>query len=368
MKLKKFITNNFLNIPGWNTRRHIVVIESDDWGAIRMPSKKIFDDLSMEGYDLQNNPYEKNDSLATEDDLNALFDVLKKYRDSNGNNPVITANCVVANPDFEKIKESNYSTYYYEPITVTMQRYKGCQHSFDLWQQGKTEGLFYPQCHGREHLNVAHWMHVLQSGDSDNLFAFDKRMMGIPPKKDTRKGNIFQVALNDIIYKGEPLENIIIEALDNFEQLFGYRSRTFIAPCYTWRPSLEKTLFDNGVVGIQGVVYQRNPGYKVIRHWQGTRNEYGQIYTIRNCTFEPTLLSSVDNVSNCLYRINCAFRWNKPAIISSHRINYIGAIHEDNRIRNLKQLDLLLSEILRIWPDVEFMNSEQLVNEILKTK
>ena len=42
MKLKQIISHNLLNIPGWRTKRKLVVIESDDWGAIRMPSKEIY--------------------------------------------------------------------------------------------------------------------------------------------------------------------------------------------------------------------------------------------------------------------------------------------------------------------------------------
>lgn len=364
MSFKQTITHNLLNIPGWNTKRRIVVFECDDWGAIRMPSKAVFEYLVSKGFNLQNNPYEKNDSLATEDDLCALFEVLRKYRDCKGNNPMFTANCVVANPDFERIEKDKFEQYYNESITATMKRYKGCEHSFDLWIQGLTEGLFFPQCHGREHLNVARWMHILRSGDEDNLIAFFSGMMGIPPKFNPKKGNVFQVALDDSLYKAEPIENILIDALNRFEKLFGYRSKTFIAPCYTWRSSLEKTLYDNGVLGIQGIVYQRDPNKGLIRHWQGTRNEFGQIYTIRNCSFEPTLQPDIDSISDCLYRIKCAFRWHKPAVISTHRINYIGAIREENRINNLKQLDTLLSLIVRNWPDVEFLNSEQLVNEI----
>ena len=45
MSLKQTITHNLLNILGWRTKRHIVVIESDDWGSIRMPSKKVYDKL-----------------------------------------------------------------------------------------------------------------------------------------------------------------------------------------------------------------------------------------------------------------------------------------------------------------------------------
>ena len=36
------IFHNLLSIPGWRTNRHIVVIESDDWGSIRMPSKEVY--------------------------------------------------------------------------------------------------------------------------------------------------------------------------------------------------------------------------------------------------------------------------------------------------------------------------------------
>ena len=33
------------NIPGWHTRRHLVVIESDDWGSIRTPSKAVYNEF-----------------------------------------------------------------------------------------------------------------------------------------------------------------------------------------------------------------------------------------------------------------------------------------------------------------------------------
>jgi hypothetical protein len=33
----------------------------------------------------------------------------------------------------------------------------------------------------------------------------------------------------------------------------------------------------------------------------GSKNAYGQIYTIRNAFFEPTLSPNIDNVEDCLY-------------------------------------------------------------------
>ena len=62
-----------------------------------------------------------------------------------------------------------------------------------------------------------------------------------------------------------------------------------------------------------------------------------------------------------------AFCFHKPAVISSHRVNYIGALDVANRTRGLQQLRLLLSKILKTWPDVEFMSSVDLGELIAKS-
>lgn len=362
MSIKHAITHNLLNIPGWHTTRHIVVFESDDWGAIRMPSREVYDKMLAEGYRVDRNVYESNDSLAREDDLCALFEVLHRYKDRNGNYPIITANCAVANPDFEKIKNDNYQHYFYEPFTETLKRYVGCENSFELWKQGIRECVFMPQFHAREHLNVARWMHDLKAGNEDVRRVFDFGIMGLFPKNEFK--NYYQVALDDSEYRSQPLNEVVSEGLDLFEQIFGFKSKTFIAPCYTWRPELEKTLCEKGVIGLQGMVYQRNPGGKPIRHFMGTQNKYGQIYTMRNCFFEPAQGS---DAYECLSRMKYAFRWNAPAVISAHRINFIGAINEKNRSENLRQLDVLLSEIVKTWPDIEFISSDKLIDIIRNT-
>ena len=55
-----------------------------------------------------------------------------------------------------------------------------------------------------------------------------------------------------------------------------------------------------------------------------------------------------------------AFLMRKPAIVSTHRINYVGYIDEGNRDRTLKLLRQLLTAVLRRWPDVEFLTTVQL--------
>ena len=95
-------------------------------------------------------------------------------------------------------------------------------------------------------------------------------------------------------------------------------------------------------------------------HFLGNKSKHNQIYLVRNAFFEPSLFYSNQTVENTLNRINIAFNWNKPAIIGSHRVNYIGFINEKNRDENLNLLKILLTSIIKKWPDVEFMTSDQL--------
>jgi hypothetical protein len=161
------------------------------------------------------------------------------------------------------------------------------------------------------------------------------------------------------------MKKSIAEGLNLFEKIFSYRSKSFIPPCYTWNSDIEETLSANGVKYIQGLVVQSVPtgsfgNYNKKYHFLGSRNSLGQYFLIRNCFFEPSLTKSSDPAGECLSRINIAFRWHKPAIISSHRINFMGSLDEKNRRDNLILFSDLLKRIIKTWPDVEFMTSDQL--------
>jgi hypothetical protein len=123
--LKK-ITKTLSNLPGWRTSRKIVVIESDDWGSIRMSSNESYNALQKAGLSLDKGAgarYNKYETLASKEDLQHLFEVLKSVKDKNGSSAKMTAVSLVANPDFKKIKEDNFQNYYYEPFTKTLRRY-----------------------------------------------------------------------------------------------------------------------------------------------------------------------------------------------------------------------------------------------------
>lgn len=361
-------------MPGWKTGRKILVIESDDWGSIRMPDKATFDALDKLGYPVTKRPFEKYDTLATVQDLKMLFDMLSSIKNAKGQNPLITANTVVANPDFNKIEQSGFSEYYYEKFTDTLKSYYPAEDTFSMWKKGIENKLFHPQFHAREHYNTLVWMKLLREGDSDVMLAFRYKMAGITPKKNSELGNQLQIALgvtnpDDIEFQ----KKILADGLDIFEKIFGYRSQSFIAPVYTWSNKLEKTLSDNGVKFIQGGKIQLNPNpetgvIKPKKHVLGEKNSHGQIYLTRNSYFEPSTNEKRDWAGQCLAEIDSAFLWRRPAIISTHRLNFTGGIDSANRDKNITGFRNLLQKVVSKYPDVEFMTSDELGNIIAKYK
>lgn len=364
----KFASHFISNVPGWQTTRKIVVFESDDWGSIRMPTREVYDQLLQGGVRVDGMPYLRYDSLAGEEDLSALFNILSSFKGKDGLPVVFTANTVVANPDFQKILGLDFTSYHYEVFTETLSRYPGCSGSFDLWVQGMNAGLFYPQFHGREHLNVPRWLRALQEDRGDVRMAFDYGMYDLSTSL-TIGENSYMEALNledNSEIGGQVM--ILKEGLDLFEQLFGYRSRTFIAPCYTWSSLLEFPLRELGIEAFQGSWFQLDPmegkahQFRRRFHYIGQRNHHGQRYLVRNASFEPSQQPDRDWIEDILNRITIAFRLGKPVIIGTHRLNYIGAIDPANRDRNLVLLHRLLKKMIARWPEIEFMSSDQLVS------
>ena len=129
---------------------------------------------------------------------------------------------------------------------------------------------------------------------------------------------------------------------------------------------METVLNEKGVELIQGSIYQLEPRIgsrpKKNFHYCGEKNRWGQRYNVRNCFFEPTSNPNQDWINSCLCQIQTAFRWKKPAIIGSHRVNYIGNIDVSNRDVNILQLKELLTTIVKKWADVEFVSSDKLLD------
>lgn len=370
--IKSTLTSNLINIPGWRTNRKIVIIESDDWGSVRMASKQAFNYFLTIGLPVDKCPHNSYDALESNTDLERLFDVLGSVKDLNGNPALLTANTVMANPDFEKIRKHGFQNYYYEPFTKTLERYPSHDKVYSLYKKGIKEKLFKPQFHGREHLNVARWMHALQEGDATALLAFKWNMYSLHSGINSScRGEYLDAFAIESYEEQLQLKAIVAEGLELFQELFGYLSLSCIAPCYTWNREVEEVLSNQGVKVLQGLVIQRERIYdakglfKKRYHYTGQLNNFAQAYLVRNCIFEPSQTREIDPVPSCLARMHTAFAWHKPAIISTHRLNFIGFLNSSNRDNNLKHFKRLLIAITKRWPDVEFLSSDQLGDLIL---
>jgi len=363
--LKEYLKKHIINSKGNKISDRVLVIESDDWGSIRVPNKHVQEYLVQQKLINLNDPFSRYDCLESAKDLEPLFEVLSSHNDCLGNNPVITINMVMANPDFEKIKTNKFDSYYFEEFTKTYETYYPNLNTFYSISNGIEKKLIHPQFHAREHLNALQWLSRLQNHDERFLKACEVGCFAID---DLRSSNQRANLMASYDYQSEvELEFImysIEQGLQMFERTFGFSSKTSIAPCYVWNDNIEDKFHKCGIQGIQSSYIQQknsNGRFERIWHISGVENKYRQKYFVRNVTYEPALNNKVNWVKKAMESIEIAFLWKKPAIISSHRINYVGGLCLNNRQNTLTQLDELIYKVLKKWPDVKFLNSEQLL-------
>ncbi len=365
--LTSLLKPHLINMLGWQTNRRIIVFESDDWGMVRMASKGAYERLLRKGYPVDKCVYNRNDALESNDDVLGLLEVLQGVKDRNDHYAKFTLNNIVANPDLTAIKDSGFERYYYESFTRTLSRYSQSDQVVSLYKQGLEAGIFQLQLHGREHINVNKWIHSLSGANQSLKDAMEEGMFTLPTSGRTSCARDYLDSFGDPgPVKYESQLEIIKTAMELFTEIWGFKSKSFIAPCYTWSPSLEPILYSVGVKYLQGMHIQRIPRSRTDLkngrryHWQGEKNRNGQLYFVRNVLFEPGENQNQDAVDMAMASIANAFRYRKPAIICSHRVNYIGRISPENRSVNLGKLKVLLREIMNNWPDVEFMSSDEL--------
>tara|TARA_Y100001978_G_scaffold183063_1_gene180365 strand:- start:159 stop:1280 length:1122 start_codon:yes stop_codon:yes gene_type:complete len=365
---KTTLKQNLFNSFGKSTKKKIVLFESDDWGMIRTRSKKSLDTLRGKGYLVDHCSYNRFDAVERNQDLSGLLEVLAKYKGADGKPAKFTLNNVVANPDFDKIQKANYKEYHYKSFVETLSEYSETDSVMELYNQGLKEGLIQMQFHGREHVNVNRWLEALQAGDQRFMDAFLEGQFTVAGQGRTSGRKDYLDSFGRAYsHEYESEKSIIDSGMQLFEEIWGFKSLSFIAPCYTWSSQIEEHLWAQGVKYLQGTHVQRVPApgleLKIEKkyHWQAKRNSSGLMSIVRNVMFEPSEhLSKPELVDQALKEIENAFFWKKPAVISSHRVNFMGRLDEDNRTKNLRLLDQLLGRLTTKYPDVIFMSTDDL--------
>jgi hypothetical protein len=369
MTILRKIGNNLKNLPGWKTNRKIVVFSVDDYGNVRLDSPQARKKLDIAGLKVTSR-YDVYDALETREDLEMLYETLGSVKDQHGAPAVFTPFAVPCNINFEKMAVTGNECYQYELLPETYSKLKGYEGTWKLWQEGIQNGLLMPQFHGREHLNLKVFEYLLREKNKDLHVCLVNRSYTSIAAKPFEAINYTAAFDFQELEENESLRLIIADGLKCFEKVFGYRACHFMAPKAKIHPSNFDVLKENGIQYIDtGMIQKQHQGnnrYKTSFNYSGKETKNGQTLVVRNCVFEPTATGIDQAVQNCLSQINAAFNFGKPAIVSSHRVNFCGHIDLRNRKTGILALKQLLKAIVKCWPEVEFMSSARLFSHMEK--
>jgi hypothetical protein len=159
------------------------------------------------------------------------------------------------------------------------------------------------------------------------------------------------------------MPEILKSGTEAFEKVFGFKSDGFTPPAQQFPKQLEGSLNDYGIKNLDKPFFRmRHLGAgKYKREFNVSKRDIrlGLNILVRNVVFEP-IEGNSDHIGKAMKQIEAAFLWHKAANISSHRVNYCGHIEPANREKGLNSLKILLQNIVKKWPEVEFISSAEL--------
>jgi hypothetical protein len=351
----------------FRTTSKIVVFESDDWGLDGISCRDAYDALVSEGVIDPDNRFNKC-GRETVEDLALLYEILAEFRDSAGRPPAFTANFVMANPDFESIRASDFREYSWVAIDDAIRRpYQAGL--LTKYREGMKRGLLRPQYHGRDHIGAETWLRALRDGDPVAHSGLCRRVAMSRESRFLENEYVESRAGRLTPLPREILREKIRVGSALFSRAFGMRSLTSIAPFYLWSDDVEELLREEGIRGMQAGSHRlcAGDGLRAPVHRQSLLGECGPaglVHLIRDSQFEPSR-DGESAVQRCLSDIAAAFLRGLPAVIDTHRVNYVGAVDRASRDKNLQSLRDLVRQILQRFPTVRFATSDELVDALV---
>ena len=315
----------------------VLIVESDDWGP---------------------GPDEDAERLR------GLCAALQEFRDGVGRAPVLTLGVVLAVPGCGQEATAGGAPRYrrecldapaFAPIR-------------DAMIEGRNAGVFAPQLHGMEHF----WPAALEAAALANAAAraFLAGTQGVPRHESLPShlqarwidaSRLPSSALN----RGD-VEPAVAEETECFARVFGTPARVAVPVTFTWTPDVEAAWAQHGVrvVVTPGT---RNTGRdsagrltddgSLLRN--GDMGPSGIVYIVRDVYLEPALGHEASAV---LREVSERYRLGRPALVETHRFNFVG--DEAQTARSLDELRRLLQGALRAAPGLHFMSTEELAEAL----
>lgn len=330
----------------------VVVIESDDWGLDYRPPRFV--------------PPSKELDAQQADGIERLVRVLEAHRDAAGRKPIVSAFVVVRQADTPAIAQDPEFRYHARPIDQTMPR------TVAALQQAAQAGVFHLAYHGRDHRDAGLWAlkvrrAVEQARDAGRPFdpavvtTFHPadprgRDRSIAEYFDSRRGYLEQLDQEEIDRK-------VRTGLDEFQQIFGRKPTSTVAPRYLWGPKAEAAWSRCGIRYVHGVNKQ---GGAVLAPeapdvWSrpfGVRLGRGLVGIPRTADVEATKDSRTPSLAGVLAWADRAVATGEPIVLCTHAYNYYGpsSAFPDAMARCL---DEVLTALERRYPALRYLSADE---------
>ena len=307
-----------------------VVIESDDWGG---------------------------GPKSHAERLDRILRHLAGHRDRFGRVSTLTANMVLAVPDFAAMKRNGFREY--------VRTYLDEDYGYILkaLRAGMKKGSVVPQLHGLEHLNGAALTSLAAAGDPRIEPLRSGPEWGWESLPSPLQGHYVDGStLPTKELPRQTQERLAATAANEFARLFGFRSASTVAPCYLWDGATERAW------GAEDIGYIQTAGYRctgrdgngayiqapqVIR--AGDRGGDGQTYLVRTIMYEPR---DGRDSTKAKKEAEQAARQALPLSICTHRYNYTGA--EEAAAAAIAGLDEILRHVESMRGRVRYLSSPEL--------
>jgi len=311
-----------------------VAFESDDWGLAGF----VPDTMALAGLDrhlLNPGRFPEvywGSTLEDSATVIRLADMMVRFRDQDGLPPVFQANYIMSSFAYEQTGSPTDSAEV-SPPAWEWRRYDLPQlpplyQRPGMWpavNSAVARGVWRPEFHGSFHYDpdirkeAVHQDVTAQFAAERGVLVFPgaSRTWELGPRRDTAD-----------------LATELDRSFELFENLFGREPTSIIAPDYVWDGRCEKLWSSRGLNVIQAKREQRHPrlrggGWvqrflKVVERVAMRFAHPGRSYLERNCRLEAAQTGDWRQIADdCRAEILQAWRRGEPAIVESHRVNYV---------------------------------------------
>jgi hypothetical protein len=328
-------------------RWRIVAIESDDWGTEAwVPDLRAAQVMADQGAKLGPKlGLYASSSLETAQDVDSLAALLAEFQDSDGLPAVLQANTIMAAIDVDSCGTDDFRL---EGNPVLLRSPGSCGAYLrvglnEAVDAARDEGVWRAELHGLTHFDLGAYESAVANASSLTVRARSVGAVAFPhwlTLTELGSGNLDEARAFASL------------SCRLFEERFGRRPQSVIAPDYTWGEQDEVAWKEQGLQVVQAKREQIDPALmkaegnrlwrrvrKVLQRWKDRRkNRF--VYLERNVRLEPY----GDFAPDCLAgseqaakQVMSAWRRGEPAIVEAHRLQFS---HLDPRVSRAGRLQL----------------------------